>query len=86
MSMMSAADDVVDRARMAVARALEMPLEQVPSDAVQGSLVKWDSLGHLSVVMELENEFGVSFSTDEAIGLRSVVDIIKAVKQHLHAH
>lgn len=85
MSMMSAADqDLARRVREVLARALEMPAGSIPADAAQGCLEKWDSLGHLNVVMELEAEFGVSLSTEEAIGLRSIPEIVTSLQRHLH--
>ncbi len=86
MSTTAAAEkDLARRIREALARALELPPEAIPPAADQGSLEKWDSLGHLSVVMELEAEFGTSFSTDEAIAMHSIPEIIAIVKQTLHA-
>jgi len=75
--------DMVGRVRELLARTLEVPLESVPADAAQESLERWDSLGHLNVVMELEAAFGVSFSTDEAVGMRSVAGIVEVLKRHV---
>jgi acyl carrier protein len=84
MSTTIAADEALAcRIREALARALEAPPEAIPPTAAQGSLEKWDSLGHLSVVMELEAEFGLSFSMEEAIAMRSVTDVMKIVKKRL---
>jgi len=33
---------------------------------------EWDSLGHVTLIMELEGHYGVSFSTEEALFLTSV--------------
>jgi acyl carrier protein len=85
MSTTIAADEALARRICeAIARALEVPPETVPQTATQGSPEKWDSLGHLSVVMELETEFGVSFTMDEAIGMRSVPDAVRILKGRVH--
>lgn len=84
MSTQAADRDLSGRIRGVLARTLEVPLASVPVDAAQGSLERWDSLGHLNVVMELEAAFGVSFSTDEAVGMRSVPEIVEILKRHLH--
>ncbi len=73
------------RVREAISRALQVDLQAVPADAAQGVFEQWDSLGHLSVVMEVEAEFGESLSVDEAVGLRSVADIVNLLKQRGHA-
>jgi len=33
---------------------------------------EWDSLGHVTLIMELERHYGVSFSTEEALLLTNV--------------
>lgn len=76
--------DLAVQVCLVIARALELPPQSVSAQAKQGELDKWDSLGHLNVVMEIEAEFGVSFSTDEAIAMRSVPQIVTIVAQHLH--
>jgi acyl carrier protein len=67
-----------------LAKALGLPAAAVSPEARQGELAKWDSLGHLSVVMELEAHFSVSFTTDEALGMRSVADIVTVLKGKTH--
>lgn len=82
MSTTITADDVLARrVREVIARALGVPAEAIPPTATQGSLEKWDSLGHLSVIMELEAEFGLSFTMDEAIGMRSVANVVELLKK-----
>jgi acyl carrier protein len=85
-SMRTADREIIDRVREVLARALEVPLESVPTDAAQGSFERWDSLGHLNVVMELEAAFGVSFSTNEAVGMRSVAEIVEVLKRQMNGH
>ena len=41
------------------------------------TLEAWDSAAHITLVLELEEEFGVTISTDEAMELLSVPDIRK---------
>jgi acyl carrier protein len=74
---------MTERVREVLARTLEVPLENIAADAIQGELERWDSLGHLNVIMELEAAFGVSFSMDEAVGMRSVAGIVEVLKRHV---
>ena len=39
------------------------------------TLEEWDSAAHITLILELESEFGVTVSTDEAIEMTSVLDI-----------
>jgi acyl carrier protein len=46
------------------------------SDALSPEQVKgWDSLGHLRLVMALQEEFGVEFEVDEIMRMESVAKI-----------
>jgi acyl carrier protein len=51
-------------------------LDMVPED-----VPRWDSLGHMSLVTELENTFNVHFEVDEITELssgRKALEILKA--------
>lgn len=43
------------------------------SDATSNTtLPQWDSLGHVTLIMELEGAYGVSLSTEETLAMTSV--------------
>ena len=35
-------------------------------------LVSWDSIGHLNLILEVEDEFGISFSKEEIESIDSI--------------
>lgn len=43
---------------------------------------KWDSLQHLALVAEVEQQFGISLSMDEMVEMRSVRDICNILDRH----
>jgi acyl carrier protein len=51
-------------------------LEQIDGNASQRAIEKWDSLGHLNLIVALEEEFGVSFEPEEITEMTSVQIII----------
>jgi acyl carrier protein len=54
----------------------EFSLDMVPED-----VLRWDSLGHMTLVMDLEDTFGVHFEVDEITEMgsgRKIVDILRA--------
>ena len=54
----------------------EFSLETVPED-----VLRWDSLGHMNLVMELEDAFNIHFEVDEITEMSSggkIIDILKA--------
>lgn len=46
----------------------------------QDSIAEWDSVGQIQLVLELESVFGISFSLEEILELRSIGDIVKLVE------
>jgi acyl carrier protein len=58
-------------------------LEQVDENASQQSIEKWDSLGHLNLIVALEEEFDVSFEPEDIAKMTSVQIIINKVENYV---
>ena len=43
----------------------------------------WDSLTHIQLVVEIEKEFNVKFTTDEVLELKNVGEFITLLKKKL---
>lgn len=55
-------------------------LETVDTTCSQNTCEKWDSMGQLNLVVELETEFDVSLEPEEIGEMKSFEDIIKILK------
>lgn len=55
-------------------------LDTVDRTCSQTSCEKWDSMGQLNLVVELESEFDVSLEPEEIAGMSSFDDIISLLK------
>ncbi len=58
------------------AKAGTFSLDVAPED-----ILPWDSLGHMNLVTELENAFGIQFEVDEITELssgRKILEVLKA--------
>lgn len=44
---------------------------------------KWDSLTHLNMISDLEDEFGISFTLDEVMSSRNMGELLNALIRHL---
>jgi len=51
------------------------PVESLGEDSTPANTRGWDSLTNLSFLGAIEEEFGVSISTADALGLRSLGDV-----------
>ena len=55
-------------------------LESVDETCSQTTCEKWDSMGQLNLVVELENEFDVTLEPEEIGEMKSFDDIIMILK------
>ena len=53
--------------------------DQIDETSVPDDVEQWDSMGHLSLVSELEDEFNISITVSESMRMASVSDIIDIV-------
>ena len=56
-------------------------LTDVRSDVSQSNCVKWDSLNHLNLVLEVEMEFDISFSPEEITEIKNFSDLLNAIEK-----
>jgi acyl carrier protein len=70
----------IDEVRNAIAAAFEIPLDVVKADSSNEDIEKWDSIGHMNLVMALEEHFGVGFTMEEILQMKSVGAIWKLLE------
>lgn len=58
-------------------------LETVDTTCSQQTCEKWDSMGQLNLVVELETEFDVSLEPEEIGEMKSYDDIIRILRMKL---
>ena len=66
---------LTQRVRSLLAEAIQVPGEMVTSDLSFGDLPQWDSLGHMEVMLRLEEEFGVAIDAETIAQLISIPEI-----------
>lgn len=76
---------VVGRVQRILADILQIPAEQITPESSPDIIENWDSMNHLSLVLALEQEFGVHFVPEEIGQLSSVEVIVKLLEEKLHA-
>lgn len=57
-----------------------LELDSIDSECSQENCEKWDSMGQLNLVVELETEFDVSFEPEEIAEMTSVKKIVEMIK------
>lgn len=69
-----------DRVRQVVARTFRQPPQEINGDSGIDRLPGWDSLGHLTLMMEIEREFAVRFSSAQIGQPKSVMEICQLLQ------
>ena len=72
---MSALIGSEDRLSQAVAEVLGVTPEMLSEESSPDTVSSWDSLGHLNLIIALEQEFGVRLSAEEVLTMRSIGSI-----------
>ena len=75
-------DEIKDRVRAALARALKTNPDAIVDNASQMELSEWDSVRHMNVVLALENDFGIEFEDAELPTLTSLPLLVAAIEKH----
>ena len=47
-----------------------------------GATPEWDSMGHMALVAELEDRFGIALETDELIAMSSYSASLEILRRH----
>lgn len=58
-------------------------LDAVDETCSQKTCEAWDSMGHLNLIAELEDEFGISLEPEEIIEMKSYSDVLIILKKKL---
>ena len=70
------------RIQTVLAEALQVPAELVTPELAMGDLPQWDSMGHMEVMMLLEERYGVEVNADTIGALTSIPEICRYLDKH----
>jgi acyl carrier protein len=65
-----------------VAEVFERPAEGLRPETKRDEIDAWDSLGILTLIARMDEDFQVLLTEDEIQGLRSVGDIVEVLRKH----
>ncbi|MDR1373242.1 MAG: acyl carrier protein [Dysgonamonadaceae bacterium] len=58
-------------------------LDEIPDNISQSNCTKWDSMNHLNLIVELEEEFDVSFEPEDIAEMKSL-DLVENKLKSIH--
>lgn len=79
MEIMSTQEKIIE----IIASICDVNKNAVNANSTIGDFPGWDSMGQLSILQKVEEEFGISFEPEEMMELEDVSDIVKAVEAKL---
>ena len=65
-----------------VAKVFNLDASDVTDESSKETIAEWDSMGHLSLITGLEEEFKVSFAIADAMEMTSVRHIKRILKEY----
>ena len=71
----------IEKLKSAFVEGLEIPVEEV-ENATMESVDKWDSIGQMSLVAMIEDEFGIELEPDEVMQFTSFEASKNILKKH----
>ena len=71
--------EITERLQIIFRNVFSTPDIQVTDDLNAEKVDRWDSLTHLTMIAEVENEFGVKFKLKELISMKNVGDMIRLI-------
>lgn len=72
-------EDIVNRLNTIFRQVFEDTSIEVTREMTSSDLEKWDSLSHVTMIMSVEEEFGIKFTLRELVAMKNVGDLIDSV-------
>jgi acyl carrier protein len=75
--------ELTEKVRGIMARVFGTEAEKITVDASPDKIETWDSLGHMNLIVALEEELGIRFNDDQTVNMQNFKLVIEEVKQSL---
>lgn len=74
-------DSTEAKVRSVIAVTFKLSPEAITGDFAMGGHPRWDSLGHMNLIVNLENAFGVRFSAASTRTMTNLPAIVKFISE-----
>ncbi len=71
----------IEKLKNAFVEGLEIPVEEV-ENATMDTVEKWDSIGQMSLIAIIEDEFGIELEQEEVMQFTSFAVGVNILKNH----
>jgi len=74
-----------EQIRVLLAEIFEVSKQEVNPETQFGDLLKWDSMGHMDLMLALESQFGIEITAQSIGELISIPIILAAIQEKQNA-
>jgi len=78
---MAAKKSLEERARFIVASVFQVEQSDIGPESSQKTIQEWDSMGHLMLTLELEQEFGVQIPPHNVERMTTLAAIVETLRR-----
>ncbi|MDX4050852.1 acyl carrier protein [Aliarcobacter cryaerophilus] len=72
-----------NRVNKVFSNALGISLDKVTDSLEYNSILEWDSVAHMALISELEEEFDIMLDTDDIINMSSVLKAKEIIGKYI---
>jgi acyl carrier protein len=69
------------RVRAIAAAVFDVPIDSLNAGSSPDTIEAWDSLGHLNLMLAVEEETGIRLSPGETVGIESLADLVALLEE-----
>ena len=65
-----------------VSQVIQVPLSELDERSGPSNHPRWDSLAHVAIISAIEETYGINFSMNEILSVKSIKDLNELVKRY----
>jgi len=66
-----------------MSKTFNIDISLISEKTSKKDLTEWDSMSHLNLIVDIENEFNISFSNEEIVSIIDFKSLLKTVKNKI---
>ena len=75
-----------DRVFKVISQVMNIPADKIDEHSSPDNIGPWDSLKHMTLILALEEEFGIRFSNEQIVNITNAGLIADTVKELMRAN
>ena len=75
--------ELIEQVRAIMAGSFGMDETDLPNDVSQQTCRRWSSLQHMTLMVSVEETFGVRLSMNDMVAMKSLPQIVSTLERHL---